>query len=175
MSARPRRRRVLSAALALVGALALVVPVSGAAVAPTPSPSSSPDLPVTVQILEVAPSVLRPGEELRVRATLHNDGDETIERPVAALRINRFRVVSRDELDTWATAGTDGLNRSTRVTTSRVDTPLLPGASVTARSTTAACTRWCTTSCWVRRAGSSPSRATRTGRRRTRHGSPWPS
>ena len=100
------RSRVLGAALALVGALALAVPTSGAAVAPTPAPSLDPDLPVTVLITEVAPSVLRPGEELRVRVTLRNDGDEAIERPAAALRINRFRMGSRAEVAAWAETGT---------------------------------------------------------------------
>ncbi|KQR17190.1 hypothetical protein ASF78_07770 [Cellulomonas sp. Leaf334] len=125
---------MLSAALALVGALALAVPVSGSAAATTPSPSPSPgadpDLPVTVQITEVAPSVLRPGENLQVRATLRNDGDETVERPAAALRINRFRPVSRAEMDTFASAGTEGLSRTNRDVTTQVDGPLLPGGSV---------------------------------------------
>lgn len=133
MSAPSRRRRVLSAALALVGALALAVPVGGAAATPTPSPSTSTDpaLPVTVQITDVAPSVLRPGEDLHVRATLRNDGDEVIERPAAALRINRFRPVARAELDTWASAGTTGLSGTRRDVTTQVDSPLLPGESVT--------------------------------------------
>lgn len=130
MSAPSRRRRVLSAALALVGALALAVPVSGSAATPSPSPSPDPDLPVTVEITEVAPSVLRPGEDLRVRATLRNDGDEVVERPAAALRINRFRPVSRAELDTWASAGTEGLSGTRRDVTTPLDSPLLPGGSV---------------------------------------------
>ena len=110
MSARSRRRRVLSAALALVGALALAVPVSGAAVAPTPSPSpADPDLPVSVQITEVAPSVLRPGEDLRVRATLRNDGDEAIDEARARLCGSAGSAsVSRADLDAWASAGTSG-------------------------------------------------------------------
>ncbi|GEM00322.1 hypothetical protein CTE05_38680 [Cellulomonas terrae] len=121
---------MLSAALALVGALALAVPLSGSAATPTPSPSPSPDLPVTVEITEVAPSVLRPGEDLLVRATLRNDGDEVVERPAAALRINRFRPVSRAELDTWASAGTTGLSGTRRDVTAQAGSPLPPGASV---------------------------------------------
>ncbi|MDQ0372593.1 DUF6049 family protein [Cellulomonas humilata] len=126
------RSRVLGAALALVGALALAVPVSGAAGAPTPSPTPSldPDLPVSVQITEVAPSVLRPGEDLRVRATLRNDGDEAIERPGAALRISRFRISVRADLDAWTSAGTTGLGRTRQDATAPVAAPLLPGASV---------------------------------------------
>lgn len=130
MSAPSRRRRVLSAALALVGALALAVPLTGSAATPSPSPTTDPDLPVTIQITEVAPSVLRPGEDLHVRATLRNDGDQTIERPAAALRINRFRPVTRDEMDTWASAGTAGLSATRRDVTTQVDSPLLPGGSV---------------------------------------------
>lgn len=128
MSARSRRRRVLSAALALVGAVALVVPVSGAAT--TPSPSVDPDLPVAVEVTEVAPTVLRPGEDLLVRATLRNDGDETIERPAAALRISRFRVSARADVDAWASAGTESLGNTRRDVIARVDTPLPPGGSV---------------------------------------------
>ncbi|WP_157465455.1 DUF6049 family protein [Cellulomonas sp. Leaf395] len=130
MSAPSRRRRVLSAALALVGAVALVVPVSGAAVTPTPAPSPDPDLPVTVQITEVAPSVLRPGEDLHVKATLRNDGDEVIDEPSAALRISRFRISVRADLDAWTSAGTTGLSRMRRDATAPVAEPLQPGASV---------------------------------------------
>ncbi len=128
MSGPSLRRRVLSAILAVGGALALAVPVGGPAVAATPSPD--PDLPVTVQITEVAPSVLRPGEDLLVRATLRNDGDETIDSPSAALRLSRYRVSSRAEVDAWASAGTRGLTRTGRVATAQVPAPLEPGASV---------------------------------------------
>ncbi|GEK23103.1 hypothetical protein CXY01_36230 [Cellulomonas xylanilytica] len=86
---------------------------------------------MAVQVVDVAPRVLRPGEDLRVRATLRNDGDEVIERPGAALRISRFRVSSRDDVDAWASAGTSGLTRTSRDVTTRVDTPLPPGGTVT--------------------------------------------
>ena len=126
------RSRVLGAALALVGALALAVPVSGAAGAPTPSPTPSldPDLPVSVQITEVAPSVLRPGEDLRVRATLRNDGDEAIERPGAALRISRFRISRARRPGRVGVRGDHGLGRTRQDATAPVEGPLLPGASV---------------------------------------------
>ncbi|KRD43519.1 hypothetical protein ASE38_04615 [Cellulomonas sp. Root930] len=123
MSGRSLRRRVLCAALALVGALAAAPPATAATTA-------DPDLPVTVQITEVSPSVLRPGEDLLVRATLRNDGDVAIEEPAAALRLSRFRVFSRADVDAWASAGTSGLSRTRRDTTVPVAAPLLPGASV---------------------------------------------
>ncbi|HWJ84585.1 MAG TPA: hypothetical protein VNR62_04105, partial [Cellulomonas sp.] len=58
-------RRVLSATLALVAAV-LVVPALPAAAADDP-------FPVRVEITSIDPVVLRPGEDLTVRATLHND------------------------------------------------------------------------------------------------------
>ena len=70
MSATSLRRRVLVAALVVSAALGLALPVAGPAVAAT----ADPDLRVTVQISQVSPSVLRPGEDLTVRATLRNDG-----------------------------------------------------------------------------------------------------
>ncbi|MBO3085400.1 DUF6049 family protein [Cellulomonas fengjieae] len=126
MSAGSLRRRVLGAALAVVGALALAAPVAGPAVAAT----EQPELAVSVQVTEVSPSILRPGEDLRVRATLRNDSDEAIAQPSAALRISRFRISSRAEVDAWATAGTTGLSRTSRVAAAPVAEPLLPGASV---------------------------------------------
>ncbi|WP_421735650.1 DUF6049 family protein [Cellulomonas sp.] len=123
MSGRWLRRRVVCAALALVGALAAAPPATAA--------TDDPELPVTVQITEVSPSILRPGEPLRVLATLTNDGDEVIEAPGAALRLSRFRVFSRADVDAWASAGTDGLSKTRRDVTTPVAEPLLPGASVT--------------------------------------------
>lgn len=124
MSARSLRRRVLCAALAVAGALAgLAVPASAA--------TADPDLPVSVQITSVAPSVLRPGEDLHVTAVLRNDGDDEIAQPTAALRLSRFRVSSRAEVEAWSSAGTEGLSRTSRVATAPVAAPLLPGASAT--------------------------------------------
>lgn len=123
MSARSLRRRVLCAALAVAGALAAVALPAAAAPA-------DPDLPVSVQITEVTPSVLRPGEDLHVRAVLRNDGDTEITAPTAALRLSRFRIGTRAEVDAWASARTDGLSRTSRVATTPVAAPLLPGASV---------------------------------------------
>lgn len=124
MSARSLRRRVLCAALAVAGALAgLAVPAAAA--------TDDPDLPVSVQITSVSPSVLRPGEELHVSALLRNDGDTQIERPSASLRLSRFRVSTRAEVEAWSTAGTTGLSRTSSVATAPVPAPLLPGASAT--------------------------------------------
>lgn len=123
MTGRSLRRRVLCAALALVGALAAAPPALAA--------TADPELPVSVQISEVSPSILRPGEDLLVRATLRNEGEEAIEAPGAALRLSRFRVFSRADVDAWASAGTSGLSRSRRDVTEPVAGPLLPGGTVT--------------------------------------------
>ncbi|MEZ0446386.1 DUF6049 family protein [Cellulomonas sp. ICMP 17802] len=123
MSARSLRRRVLCAALAVAGALASVALPASAA-------TKEPDLPVSVQITSVSPSVLRPGEDLQVHAVLRNDGDTAIARPSAALRLSRFRVSSRAEVDAWAQGGASGLGRTSRVATAPVAAPLAPGASI---------------------------------------------
>ncbi|WP_456825036.1 DUF6049 family protein [Cellulomonas sp. P5_E12] len=124
MSARSLRRRVLCAALAVAGALA------GVAV-PAQAATDDPDLPVSVEITAVSPSVLRPGDDLHVTAVLHNDGDTEIAAPSAALRLSRFRIASRTEVEAWSSAGTDGLSRTSRVATAPVVAPLAPGASAT--------------------------------------------
>ncbi|WP_315093031.1 DUF6049 family protein [uncultured Cellulomonas sp.] len=123
---RALRRRALRATLAVAGALLLALPLAGPASA---TATDDPELDVSVRITEVSPSVLRPGEDLLVRATLRNDGDETIDRPSAVLRISRFRVSSRAEVDAWASAGTTRLSRIP-LATAPVAEPLLPGASV---------------------------------------------
>ncbi|MET0789164.1 MAG: DUF6049 family protein [Cellulomonas sp.] len=124
MSARSLRRRVLCAALAVAGALAgLAIPANAA--------TADPDLPVSVQITSVAPSVLRPGEDLHVTAVLRNDGDDEIAQPTAALRLSRFRVSTRAEIEAWSSAGSTGLSRTSRVATAPVAAPLPPGASTT--------------------------------------------
>lgn len=124
MSARSLRRRVLCAALAVAGALAgLAVPAQAA--------TDDPDLPVSVQITAVSPSVLQPGDDLHVTAVLRNDGDTEIAAPSAALRLSRFRIASRTEVEAWSSAGTVGLSRTSRVATAPVAAPLAPGASAT--------------------------------------------
>jgi hypothetical protein len=115
-------RRALSAALALVAAV-LVLPAAVSA------PASATDgMPVRVEITSINPVVLRPGEDLVVRATLHNDGVTTIEKPTAVLRINAYRMGSREEVAAWAERSPTDLAGQQQVSEAIKD-PLAPGAS----------------------------------------------
>ena len=93
-------RRALSAALALVAAV-LVIPAAASATSASAA-TAAEALPVRVEITAIDPVVLRPGQDLVVHATLHNDGATTIEHPAAVLRVNAFRMTTRDEVGEWA-------------------------------------------------------------------------
>lgn len=113
-------RRVLSATLALVAGLILVPALPAAAV--------DEPLPVRVEITSISPVVLRPGQDLTVRATLHNDGDTALKNAGANLRVNRFRMGTRDEVAAWTDRADTDLAGQVSVTES-LDDPLAPGAS----------------------------------------------
>lgn len=96
----------------------------------SPSPSASAvdtDLPVSVSIQRVMPTVLRPGDDLTVSVTLRNTGSEGIVDPTVALRINRLRPTTRAELSSW-------IDRSSGVVGVRLTTvhpgALAPGAQL---------------------------------------------
>lgn len=130
-------RRLVSTALAAFVALPALV---GLAVAPaTAGPGTVPagtvtatgdPLAVTVQITEVSPTVLTPGEDLTVRATIRNDGDTTIEQPRASVLLNRVRPTTRAELQAWTDLEpTAAAGR--RAAQAALPEPLEPGASTT--------------------------------------------
>ncbi len=105
------RRRLAGVVLALAVTasplLAAVLPVGApggptSADAATPTPPVAPSV-VTVQIDTVTPAVLQPGEDLSVTATLVNRSSADLTGVVADLRLNRFRPLSRDDLDGWTT------------------------------------------------------------------------
>ncbi|OJV80932.1 MAG: hypothetical protein BGO37_15540 [Cellulomonas sp. 73-92] len=121
------RRRLAAAVLAVATVatplLAAVLPV-GAPGGPTSAAAASPRAAgapaatptavlaptavaapsaVTVQITSVTPTVLQPGQDLTVTATLVNRTSADLTNVVADLRLNRFRPLSRNELDGWAT------------------------------------------------------------------------
>ncbi|UZN03358.1 DUF6049 family protein [Cellulomonas sp. S1-8] len=131
MSAPDRRasRLVLVALLALLGLAGLAVPVA-AAPSPTPSPSPADGLPVRVQITDITPAVLRPGEDLVVRARLTNTSTEEITQPRAAVRLERIRPGSRADLQTWLDSPATGNRVGDRAAWVAADAPLAPGASV---------------------------------------------
>ncbi|WP_449386059.1 DUF6049 family protein [Cellulomonas soli] len=123
-------RALLAAALGLPLVIGLAVD-SPAWAAPSPGGAVAAEdgaLAVTVQIAAVTPAVVRPGDTLVVRATVRNDGDRTIERPLANLLINRVRPTTRADLQAWTDlAPTAAAGR--RVTQVALDAPLDPGAS----------------------------------------------
>ncbi|WP_426593852.1 DUF6049 family protein [Cellulomonas sp. McL0617] len=96
MSARSTLRRVLCAALALGAALTFAAPADAADATP---------LSVTVHVDQISPSVLRPGQDLTVAATVTNTGTDVVEKPMLTLRLSRFLVSARDDLESW-TSGT---------------------------------------------------------------------
>lgn len=135
-SARSRARRRPTVLRVLAGAAVLAVGLLGAA-APAPPASANAGtaaasttraLPVTVQVLDVAPTVLRPGQDLVVRVRLTNDGTSTIERPGATVRIERIRPGTRAELQAWLDSPTDAGGRVGAYAASATsDVPLAPG------------------------------------------------
>ncbi|ROS26244.1 DUF6049 family protein [Cellulomonas sp. PhB150] len=113
-------RRVLSATLALVAGLILVPAL--------PASAADEPLPVRVEITSISPVVLRPGDDLTVRATLHNDGATELKNVAADLRINYFRMGSRDEVAAWTDRADSDLAGQIAVAQALGD-PLAPGAS----------------------------------------------
>ncbi len=138
-----RATRAVTTRLAVLVAAALVgltslAPAAGAIAAPeTTGPTASPTptapatdaLPVAVAVTDIAPQVLVPGEPLVVTATVRNDGSTTIEDPRATVRIYRYRLSSREQLDTWASAPASGYPAGTAAATVALGVPLAPGAS----------------------------------------------
>ncbi|GAA4622694.1 DUF6049 family protein [Cellulomonas oligotrophica] len=129
---RPTALRLLAGAavlaVGLLGAAAPAQPAS-ATTAGTAAASTTRALPVTVQVLDVAPTVLRPGQDLVVRVRLTNDGTTTIERPGATVRIERIRPGTRAELQAWLDSPTDAGGRvGAYVSAATSDVPLAPGA-----------------------------------------------
>jgi hypothetical protein len=133
-----RHGRAVLAAVLAAGLLAL--PGVPALAAPADVPASAPaapstdDLPVSVAVTAIAPQVLVPGQDLTVTATLRNDGDEVVEQPRASVRVYRYRMASRDELDRWSGSGASSPVGDVAATTS-LDADLPPGATTTVQVT----------------------------------------
>lgn len=122
--AAPKRRwAALLTVLVALGLTGLVAVPAGAA-------PSSEDLPVAVSLAAMAPQVLTPGEDLSVTVNLRNNGDEEITAPRASVRIYRYRMSTRDQLDQWAT-NTDSGPYGDVAATQSLDAPIPPGGSAT--------------------------------------------
>ena len=134
MGARVRVGRVLL--VALVALLGLAGAAPGATAAPglattaTPAPADGDALPVRVQITEISPTVLRPGQDLVVRARLTNTSDEEVGDPRALVHLERIRPGTRDDLQRWLDEPLTGRRVGSRVAQVTGEGPLAPGASV---------------------------------------------
>jgi hypothetical protein len=125
MTGRALLRRASGLVLAgVTGLLGLTVAAPAAHAASETEPST-----IAVQITNVSPTVLRPGDDLDVDVTLRNDGSETVKHPRANLLISRWNLASRSQLTAWSEHGVSGA--ATRQLTS-VNAPaaLDPGQTV---------------------------------------------
>lgn len=136
------RRRLTAVAVALLASASPLVtaalpaglpggPTSAAAAvdstgARAPAAPAAPI--VAVQIDSVSPTVLEPGQDLTVTATLTNQTAKQLDGVFADLRLNRFRPVSRDDLDGWVT-GSSGAVGTWVVNTGSLSIP--PGGQTT--------------------------------------------
>ncbi|MDM7855022.1 DUF6049 family protein [Cellulomonas alba] len=127
MTRRGTWRRAAGAVLALAAGLTL-------AAAPAVAETDDGQPGLTVEITNVAPAVLQPGDDLNVDATLHNDTDRPIDDPTATLLIRRFNFTQRADLATFAAGGHDD---QLDAPTAQAGTgqPLAPGASVSVHLT----------------------------------------
>lgn len=96
----------------------------------TPTPATPDGLPVRVQITQVTPTVLRPGEDLVVRARLTNTSTEEIADPRALVHLERIRPGTRADLQTWLDEPADGNRIGKRLAVTAAEAPLAPGAAV---------------------------------------------
>lgn len=98
---------IAAALLGLPAASALTSATLGPATIPAPMPNSAvaaADLPVEVLVDAITPTVLAPGEDLRVRVTLRNNGADTIAEPQVRVSVATGGFISRSSLDTWRQA-----------------------------------------------------------------------
>ncbi len=139
------RRRLTGVALALLASASPLVaaalpagvpggPTSAAAAATAVRPAAgpapaAPAAPlVAVQIDSVSPTVLEPGQDLTVTATLTNQTGKQLDGVFADLRLNRFRPASRADLEGWVT-GSSGAVGTWVVNTGSLSIP--PGGQTT--------------------------------------------
>ena len=145
MTLRRAARRPVAALAAALGAALLAVPAAaappaaGAATAPAGAVAASagalpatttaePESELGVEITDLGPPVLRPGQTLTVRGTVENFSEEDAADPVLRLRLQRYTPVSRTALQRWMEPG----SFSTTVVLAREELEELPaGASAT--------------------------------------------
>ncbi|WP_146898657.1 DUF6049 family protein [Cellulomonas aerilata] len=98
---------------------------------PEPTDEVDEDAPdVDVAVTEVSPQVLRPADELVVRATVRNTGDLELAEPRVRLRISRFLQSTRGSLEQWSEQALDDTAGTPVGVPLALDEPLAAGASV---------------------------------------------
>lgn len=113
-----------AAAGAVAGAAAATPAVAGA----VPATTAEPEPELEVEITDLGPPVLRPGQTLTVRGTVENASAEDAADPVLRLRLQRYTPVSRTALQRWMEPG----SFSTTAVLAREELDELPaGASAT--------------------------------------------
>ncbi|GAA4288177.1 DUF6049 family protein [Georgenia daeguensis] len=101
---------------------------SAAAAGAVPATTTDPASELEVEITDLGPPVLRPGQTLTVRGTVENTSEEDAADPVLRLRLQRYTPVSRTALQRWMEPG----SFSTTVVLAREELEELPaGASAT--------------------------------------------
>lgn len=123
----PRRHRARGTAFVALAVLALGLVVPTLLVTPAGA-ATEDEFPVDVAITAVSPEVLRPGQDLVMRATLRNTGDTELTEARAVVRISRFRVSARSALSTWSGTG-PAEPAGTAAASVALAAPLAPGAS----------------------------------------------
>lgn len=131
------RPRVLTALLVLLALAGLVAPAAAtpalvptSRATPTPTPTDEDGLPVRVQITQVAPTVLRAGEDLVVRARLTNTSPDEVVDPRVVVHLERIRPGTRADLQTWLDEPADGKRVGKRLAYEAAGAPLPPGGTL---------------------------------------------
>lgn len=124
----PRGRGVLWTIAAFFSALLVTIGSPATAVETAPGDPEPTD--VAVVITAITPTVLTPGAELTVSATITNTTDQPLEGAVARLRVTQLPMQTRSQVWTWSDNDptTPGLAGSIMVPI-ELTTPIAPGAS----------------------------------------------
>jgi hypothetical protein len=110
--------------------LVLLVLVVGAVTAP--AARAAEPAPAEIVLSSITPTVAGPTDEVRVSGTIRNVGDQPVTYLTARLHVQRDRLGTRDELDSWnaGNLGTGPVAGRTIDLYPPEDPALVPGASV---------------------------------------------
>ncbi|NTW40510.1 MAG: hypothetical protein HGA44_11600, partial [Cellulomonadaceae bacterium] len=127
---------MLLAGVAALAPSAAAVPAltDAGAVASAHAATDATALQVRVEVNQISPQVLAPGQDLTVTATLTNTGTTALTQPRVLVHLARAGFISRSSLDRWRKAGTTG-DLGVTVLTVDLTTPLAPGGTATVVAT----------------------------------------